>query len=199
MVPPRHFGVDQSIEDTIDIRALKEETFLVLTLPKRHDAHEHSIRYRPEADTDTPFLTTLYRSTRETELSRTGWDEEQKAAFIVLQFRAQYDHYKMHYPDALWLIIEQNGARIGRLYLERWTHEHRIIDIALVPSARGKGIGTAILRDLMSEAREAGKSLSIHVEKENPAMTLYRRLGFETLEDKGVYDLMEWAPSDRDI
>jgi hypothetical protein len=46
--------------------------------------------------------------------------------------------------------------------------------------------------DLMDEAAAVGKPLTIYVEKFNPAMRLYRRLGFETVEDKGVYDLMRW-------
>jgi hypothetical protein len=35
--------------------------------------------------------------------------------------------------------------------------------------------------------------VTIHVEKNNPAMRLYRRLGFTAVEDKGVYDLMRWV------
>jgi ribosomal protein S18 acetylase RimI-like enzyme len=49
------------------------------------------------------------------------------------------------------------------------------------------------MRDLMDEAGSAGKALSIHVEKFNPALRLYRRLGFQTIEDKGVYDRMRWT------
>ena len=49
------------------------------------------------------------------------------------------------------------------------------------------------MRDLLDEAAGAGKAVTIHVEKNNPAMRLYRRLGFETVEDQGVYDLMRWA------
>ena len=30
-----------------------------------------------------------------------------------------------------------------------------------------------------------------------PAMRLYRRLGFATEEDKGVYDLMRWSAAAR--
>jgi hypothetical protein len=45
----------------------------------------------------------------------------------------------------------------------------------------------------MDEAASCGKAVSIHVEKFNPAMRLYRRLGFATEEDKGVYDLMRWS------
>ena len=56
----------------------------------------------------------------------------------------------------------------------------------------GDRLGGALMRDLLDEAAAAGKAMSIHVEKYNPAMRLYRRLGFVTEEDKGVYDLMRW-------
>ncbi len=82
---------------------------------------------------------------------------------------------------------------IGRLYLERLPSQHRIIDIAFLPEYRGRGLGEALLRDLLDEAAAAGKPVSIHVEKLNPAMRLYRRLGFVTEEDKGIYDLMRWT------
>lgn len=87
----------------------------------------------------------------------------------------------------------RGGKDIGRLYLERWPSQHRIIDIAFLPTHRGQGLGAALLRDLLDEAAIAGKAVSIHVEKFNPAMRLYRRLGFKTEEDKGVYDLMRWT------
>ncbi|GAB4527171.1 MAG: GNAT family N-acetyltransferase [Roseibium sp.] len=159
-------------------------------VPPRGRARALGIAYRGIHDGDLPFLIALYRSTRESELARTPWSEDQKQAFIGMQFQAQHQHYQTHYPNALWLIVERNGQAVGRLYLERWSGEHRIIDIALLPEVRGGGIGNAILLDLIDEANAAGKSLSIHVEKENPAMRLYRRLGFETREDKGVYDLL---------
>jgi len=54
------------------------------------------------------------------------------------------------------------------------------------------GFGGALMRDLLDEAAGAGKAVAIHVEKFNPALRLYRRLGFTTEEDKGVYDLMRW-------
>ena len=60
--------------------------------------------------------------------------------------------------------------------------------------SRGGGIGAAILRAIQDEARDIGKAVSIHVEKNNRARSLYARLGFEVIEDKGVYDLMEWRP-----
>ena len=136
------------------------------------------------------FLEALYASTRHDELALTHWSEDERRTFLAEQFKAQHTHYMTHYPDADWLVIIHQRERIGRLYLERWPTQHRIIDIALTPKERGNGFGAAILNDLIDEASEAGKTVSIHVEKNNPAKRLYERLGFEAREDKGVYDLL---------
>jgi GNAT superfamily N-acetyltransferase len=84
------------------------------------------------------------------------------------------------------------GEYIGRLYIQRWPTRHGIIDFALLPEFRRHGAGEVILRDLMDEAAAAGKDVSILVEKFDPAMRLYQRLGFVAEEDKGAYDLMRW-------
>lgn len=144
---------------------------------------------------DMVFLSSLYASTREDELAPVPWSDDEKTAFLQMQFQAQHSHYLKHYPDALWLVLERAGKPVGRLYLEQWPSEHRIIDIALTPDVRGQGLGAALLADVMDEAAASSKALSIHVEKANPAMRLYKRLGFETVEDKGVYDLLRWQPS----
>jgi ribosomal protein S18 acetylase RimI-like enzyme len=151
------------------------------------------LTFRPIADADLPFLAMLYASTRTEELAVTPWSDAQKAAFLDMQFQAQHSHYQKHYPDADWLVIMRAGEDIGRLYIERWPSRHGVIDIAFLPAHRGRGFGEALMRDLMDEAAAAGKAVAIHVEKFNPAMRLYRRLGFRTEQDKGVYDLMCWT------
>jgi ribosomal protein S18 acetylase RimI-like enzyme len=157
-------------------------------------AAQAGLTFRRVSDADLPFLARLYGSTRLEELALTTWSDAEKAAFIEHQFTQQHAHYQKYYPQADWLVIERGGAAIGRLYIERWATQHRIIDIAFLPEHCGKGSGEALLRDLMDEAAAASKAVSIHVEKHNPAMRLYRRLGFVTEEDKGVYDLMRWSP-----
>jgi ribosomal protein S18 acetylase RimI-like enzyme len=155
------------------------------------------LTFRRIADADLPFLARVYASTRAEEMAAvTTVTDAQKAAFLDTQFQLQHAHYQKYYPQADWLVTMRDGEDIGRLYLERWPSQHRIIDIALLPEHRGRGSGEALLRDLMDEAAAAAKDVSIHVEKHNPAMRLYRRLGFVTEEDKGVYDLMRWK-SDR--
>lgn len=161
---------------------------------------------RPTRAGDEPFLERVYASTRTEELKLTPWNEALKGAFCRHQFLAQADHYQKHYPTAEYFVIEMPGgpgggntdpspAMVGRLYVDRWKSEIRIMDITVLPEYRGNGIGTHLLESLQREARACGKVLSIHVEKENPALTLYRRLGFSIREDKGLYLLMDWLPA----
>jgi len=151
------------------------------------------ISLRPITPEDNSFLAGVYASTRAEELAITGWSEEDKAVFCRRQFDAQSAHYRENYPGASLQIIERNGVSIGRLYVAHWEREIRIMDIALAPESRGSGIGTKLLRGLQEEARSASKSLTIHVERFNPALRLYERLEFKQVEDKGVYLLMEWC------
>ena len=88
-----------------------------------------------------------------------------------------------------------DGEPAGRLYVNRGRSEIRIVDIALLPEHRGNEIGTALLRDLLAEADAAGKRVTIHVERLNPALGLYDRLGFSVAEDKGVYLFLERPPA----
>lgn len=152
------------------------------------------LTFRRISDDDMPFLARVYASTRKETLAAVSMTDMQRAAILLLQFRAQHAHFQQHYPQADMLVVMGGGDDIGRLYLARWPARHGIIDIALLPEYRRHGAGGVMLRDLTEEAAAAGKDVSILVEKFNPAMRLYRRLGFVTEEDKGVYDLMRWSP-----
>jgi GNAT superfamily N-acetyltransferase len=150
---------------------------------------------RPERPEDERFIFRLYASTRTEELAQVPWSDEQKAAFLDMQLRAQLTDYRRNYPDAEWLVMEFAGEPVGRLYLHRRDASHHVLDIALLPQQRGRGIGGAVIRALLDEAAGVGKPVTVHVEKYNPAMRLYRRLGFVTDQDQGVYDLMRRTAS----
>jgi ribosomal protein S18 acetylase RimI-like enzyme len=150
-----------------------------------------SVTRRPIGDQDMDFLLHLYASTREEELSVVDWTPEQKMAFLRQQFTAQHSHYQEHYAGAAFELLLVDGRPAGRLYVARWTKTLRIVDIALMPEFRGRGIGTALVTELFAEADASGRSVSIHVESNNPALRLYERLGFQDVGEHGVYRLME--------
>jgi GNAT superfamily N-acetyltransferase len=154
---------------------------------------EPTLRAANEAD--LTFLCRLYASTREEELAAVDWPPEQKESFLRQQFEAQHAWYREQYLGATFDVVELDGEPIGRLYVARWKHEVRIVDISLLPAHRGQGRGRRLVEALIGEADAAGKAVSIHVERFNPALRLYARLGFELREDKGVYLLLERPPS----
>ncbi|MEA3064606.1 MAG: hypothetical protein QOJ27_1052 [Sphingomonadales bacterium] len=162
--------------------------------PPLRAASELGVSCRPSTEADLPLLASIYASTRLDEVAASGWPMEMQLQFLAHQADAQHRHYRGHYPDAEWLVIERGGEAIGRLYIEEWASQIRLIDISLLPQGRGGGVGTAILADLQQAAAAAGKPLTIHVERNNPAMRLYLRLGFAKIDEHGVYDLMEWRP-----
>ena len=154
---------------------------------------------REETDQDLAFLVAVYGATRGEELALTPWTVEQKDAFIRMQFSAQRTYYRAHFSDASFDLILADGEPAGRLYVYRGTKEIHIIDIALLPGFRRKGFGTALVSDLLAEGRASGRRVTIHVERNNPALVWYQRLGFRVVrEENPIYLFLEYpaAPSD---
>jgi ribosomal protein S18 acetylase RimI-like enzyme len=152
------------------------------------------ITLRPVRPEDRDFLFSVYASTRVEELAPVPWTEEQKAGFLRMQFDAQTTYWGEQYPEAAFSIVEVDGVPAGRSYVQRWPKEIRLVDIALLPDFRRRGIGTALLERLFVEGRERRLPVTIHVEIFNPARALYERLGFVARGEQGMYVLMEWKP-----
>ena len=152
----------------------------------------HVVELRPRADGDRPHLLEVYAATRAEELALVDWSEADKSAFVLMQFEAQDAHYREHYPEASFDVVLVDGEPAGRLYVQRWPDDIRIVDIALLPERRNAGIGTRLLRRIIDEASSSARKVSIHVERFNRALRLYDRLGFVPVGEGGaVYVLME--------
>lgn len=138
----------------------------------------------------------VYASTRAAELAGVPWSEDEKAAFVAQQFAAQDRSYRA-YDGISFDVVLVNGEPAGRLFVARWPQEIRVVDVALLPHARGRGVGGQLLAALLDEAADGGRRVSIHVESANPAKRLYARLGFERVStpDGGIYELWEAAPT----
>ena len=155
---------------------------------------EAGLGFRPISDDDELlFSGRVYVSVRKHYIADLPWSDVYKAAFLMLQFRAQQTWYEQEYPELDRLLISRRQQDIGRLYLNRGPDDILILDIALMPAHRRKGAGEAMLRDLMDEAASCGSALSVEVDKESPARRLFRRLGFIVAADRGDCDLLRWT------
>ncbi len=137
---------------------------------------------RAQVGQDQAFCRRLYGANRAAEVDQAPWDAATKALFLDQQFAAQSAHLESHRPDADYLIVQRGETPIGRLYIDReetgegW----RIVEIALLPDAAGKGIGRALIGWVIDRASHAGAtSVDLHVATDNDtAIAFYHRNDF---------------------
>ena len=154
-----------------------------------------TVELRPVSESDNEFLLGVYGSTRADELAQVEWAEGQREMFLRWQFDLQRREYDTRFPDADYRVIVIDGQPAGRIWIGADDEQIRLLDIALVPEFQNRGVGTALLERLKSEAQNAGKALRHMVfVLNNNADRFYERLGFKKIEDFGAYKHMEWRP-----
>lgn len=152
------------------------------------------IALRPVAGTDEDFLIRVYAGTRANEMELVPWTDQQKHEFLTMQFSAQRADYGRRFPEAEHSIVRLGLRDVGRIWVDRQPEEIRLLDIALLPEDRNKGIGSALLERLIAEARDTATPLRHSVHKTNEAaLRFYERLGFTIVDDVETHNLMEWS------
>ena len=149
--------------------------------------NETNLSLREATPEDEPFLLEVYASTRMEELEGFGWSDEQKQAFIKMQFLAR----QRTYPRADDRIILFEGRPVGRMLVDRSDESILLRDIALLTEFRDVGLGSRLLKDLMNE----GKPIRLHVVASSPAVRFYERLGFRRSGGDNAYLEMQWVPA----
>jgi GNAT superfamily N-acetyltransferase len=142
---------------------------------------------------DEEFLTELYYSTRD-DLAALPLPDEQKHGLIMMQYRAQKGQYAHDFPDARHDIILYEGKKVGRYMVQQDPAEIIGVDLALLPSYRGLGIGTSVLAGSFDEARRTSRVYRFHVAATNRAKLLYERLGCRVTGETPTHFEMEWRP-----
>jgi GNAT superfamily N-acetyltransferase len=149
---------------------------------------------RPQRDSDALFMATLFNSTRD-DLRLIDAEEDFIEELIEMQFRAQREGYGEQHPNAMYFVVEAHGKPIGRVAVDFGPNEVRLIDVALIRAARGKGYGAGIVRSVQMAAARVRTPLTLVVALDNPrAFQLYAGLGF-VIEERGqTHALMIWYP-----
>ena len=95
------------------------------------------------------------------------------------------EHHKTN-VGAVWLRLLKGKAG-GYGYVDDETPE---LSVALSPAYRGRGIGTALLTQLLERAALRYEAVSLSVSSENPAKKLYERLGFARVSEDAAPAIM---------
>ena len=96
--------------------------------------------------------------------------------------------------------MKENSKNIELIYLKEEVvgfyngkakddNTFEIGNICIKPEYQNKGIGTAVLKEILFENK--GKEIILQCFKENPAIKLYERMGFETMNETETHYIME--------
>ncbi len=130
---------------------------------------------RPATPADFDFLFDLHRAAMRAYIEPIwGWHEDW-----------QLEYYREKYDSRQRQIIQVEGQDAGVLVVERHADELYLGLIELLPAFQGRGVGAAIIRGLIAQARAEGRPLGLHVLRTNaPARRLYERLGLRVVGEE---------------
>lgn len=150
---------------------------------------------RPARLADEAFLRRLYVSTRDDLRLLVALDPTAVDTLIAMQRQAQRTGYLATYPHAQYLVVERDGAPVGRLVVDEGGKATRLVDISLLPEERGHGLGTTLLRRLQGAATARNVPLALSVARTNPrACKLYLACGFAVVAEDAMRTEMVWRP-----
>jgi len=135
---------------------------------------------RPVTAADQAFLRELYASTRTDEMQAIGWPAPRVRSFLDQQFDFQQRRQRALHPRALFLLLQARRQPVGCL---AWlpgseTTPATLIDLVLVPAARGQGLGQVLLALLTAAADQAGWPIELQIDRSSRALPLLQRHGF---------------------
>lgn len=151
---------------------------------------------RPEANGDEAFLFALFSSVKAPEMALMPIDERSKEQLLRMQYRSMTASYRAGFPAARFEIIELDAARIGRLITEVQPDHVYYVDLALLPQARGRGLGTALMTAALEEPRRLGVPCRVKVMADNiVSLRLWARLAFTLRAEIPPQVELEWHES----
>jgi ribosomal protein S18 acetylase RimI-like enzyme len=166
---------------------------VAVTRPVSEQERDGAVSLRPAVGADRDLLYAIFVSAREHGLGLLALPRVGRDALLRMQFEAQARQLDDGHPGAEHSVVLVGGRPAGRLSVSRDGGEIRVLDIALLPEHRRRGVGTGLLTRLQSEAAATGRPLRLEVARSNPAVRLYGRLGFRPTGGDAVHQALEWT------
>jgi ribosomal protein S18 acetylase RimI-like enzyme len=153
-----------------------------------------NIHLRDATPADQVFLEDLFIASHRDEFAPLGLDETQLLGLLRMQVRGQRMTYAKDFPQAKdQIVLDEAGTPVGRFLVDTSGDGFHLLDIALLPSVRGAGIGTKLLEGLIAQSKNTHAPVRLSVQSSNRAFHLYKRLGFQVVSG-GVQLQMEYRP-----
>jgi GNAT superfamily N-acetyltransferase len=105
----------------------------------------------------------------------------------------QREMFESSTDPTLHEIIELDRKPIGSQWVRVHPDALELVRLHLLPSAQRRGIGTVLIRRLLSLAAADGLPVRLQVFRTSPARSLYARLGFKMVGRTDSHESMEHA------
>jgi GNAT superfamily N-acetyltransferase len=152
-----------------------------------------SVRPETGGPSEEAFLYLLFASIKAPEMSLMPVDAQQKEFLLQMQYKSMNYTYRNRFPKARFEIVELDRWPIGRVVTDVQKTCVYYVDIALMPQAHGKGIGTALMSAMLAEPRRLGLPARAKVLSHNiPSLRMFERFGFTRVATKVPYVDLEW-------
>lgn len=160
-------------------------------------SEQRALRLRPVTAADDEFMLRLVHDVKGAELAPEGLTGAALDELVDLQRRAQDAQHSAAHPTLSRLVVVVDDQRVGRLLLAETSSALHVVNIALLETHRGQGIGTCLMLDVQECAKEVDLAVTLEVVKSNPARRLFERLGFTMIADGVLHVTLSWSPLTR--
>ncbi|WP_240349386.1 GNAT family N-acetyltransferase [Halomonas binhaiensis] len=113
-----------------------------------------------------------------------GWDEE-------YQLRI----HEQRWREKPWFLIYLGEQKVGTVSLQEAPSTLRFGEFYISSKWRGKGIGTRVITDVVSRCDIENRTCKLEYLKWNPVGSLYKRHGFEVVDENDIHYFMLRCPS----
>lgn len=148
------------------------------------------VSLRPPQASDETLLRVVAVASRETALP------DLEPGLLELQVMAARRSRVAQFPAAARQVVLLGDEAVGAVVTAREPRILHLLEIALLPAWRGRGIGSVVLEHLFREADGEGLTVRLSVYRSNPrAHALYRRLGLAEVDADELMFKLERPPA----
>lgn len=137
-------------------------------------------RIVPACESDYDFAFSVKKDALGPHIERHwGWDEAY-----------QLKVHDQRWTEKPWFLILLDDQKIGTVSIQKSPDALRFGEFYILGTSRGKGVGTKVITDILNQCDAEQRTCRLEYLKWNPVGSLYKRHGFEIVDENDIHYFM---------